>query len=311
MYTNKSSRNNLLYDRLLIVLFYTIVIVLSLILMIVLPIPNFFIRLLVVDIISTLFIYTLSVVYKNTSVYDPYWSVYPLFIAFFWYFHLNSTISLKQIIILVLVVTWSTRLTSNWIQNWGGMNHEDWRYKMYRKYKRTLFELINLFGLQVLPTFWVYLGCLSLYPALIPNKPIGLLDIIGILVIIIGILFETVADIQLHRFKNNHKLREYIKTGLWKYSRHPNYFGEIIFWWGLFFLGFSSDITYWWTIIGPVFITILFIFISVPLMEKHCLERRDNYKEYQESVSTLVPWFPKRRVDEQASNLSQKEERTH
>jgi len=244
MSDNKQSGSSLINQRLLIFSSYILVFVISLIVMIILPIANLFLRLLVADIISTLFIYIISVIYKNTSIYDPYWSVYPLFIAFFWFFYLNSTIFLKQVIILVLVITWSFRLTFNWMKYWKGMNHEDWRYTMYRKYKRPIFEIINLFGLQILPTFWVFTGYLSLYPAFLPNKFIGLSDIIGMGVIIIGIVFETIADIQLHGFLKKAKPRENITSGLWKYSRHPNYFGEILFWWGLFFFGLSSDITF-------------------------------------------------------------------
>jgi steroid 5-alpha reductase family enzyme len=292
MSIDKSNKSKLVKEKLLMLFYYTVVFTLSYICMIFLPINNDYVRLLVTDVISTLFIYMLSVIYKNTSLYDPYWSVYPLFIVFFWFFHLNSTISLKQIIVLFLVSLWGIRLTINWMKYWQGMKHEDWRYTKFRKYKRPVFEIINLFTLQMMPTFWVFFGSLSLYPAVLPNKLIGVLDIIGIIIVIIAILFETIADIQMHEFKRTKKPRDYISTGLWKYSRHPNYFGEVSFWWGLYLFGISSDIAYWWTIIGPIFITLLFIFISIPLMENHCLEGSDNYKEYQQSVSMLIPWFP-------------------
>jgi steroid 5-alpha reductase family enzyme len=81
--------------------------------------------------------------------------------------------------------------------------------------------------------------------------------------------------------------------GLWAYSRHPNYFGEVMFWWGLFFFGLAADPGYWWTLIGPVLITALFIFISIPLMEKRSLEKREGYEEIRQKIPALIPWFPK------------------
>ena len=83
-------------------------------------------------------------------------------------------------------------------------------------------------------------------------------------------------------------------TGLWAYSRHPNYFGEIMFWWGLFIFALAADSCYWWTIAGPLVITILFLFISIPMMDKRSLGRRPGYEEHMERVSALIPWFPKR-----------------
>ena len=83
--------------------------------------------------------------------------------------------------------------------------------------------------------------------------------------------------------------------GLWAYSRHPNYFGEIMFWWGIFFFGLAADFHYWWTIIGPVSVTLLFTVISIPLMEKRNLERRPDYAKVRESIPVLIPWFPKMR----------------
>jgi steroid 5-alpha reductase family enzyme len=81
--------------------------------------------------------------------------------------------------------------------------------------------------------------------------------------------------------------------GLWAYSRHPNYFGEVMFWWGLFLFGLAADLGYWWTIIGPILITFLFAFISIPLMEKRSLERRPGYREITRIIPTFFPRFPK------------------
>lgn len=83
-------------------------------------------------------------------------------------------------------------------------------------------------------------------------------------------------------------------VGLWRFSRHPNYLGEITFWWGLFIFGLAADSGYWWTVSGPLVITALFLFVSIPIMEKRHLERRPGYEEHKKKVSVLIPWFPKK-----------------
>jgi steroid 5-alpha reductase family enzyme len=149
-----------------------------------------------------------------------------------------------------------------------------------------------------MPTMMVFVGCLSVYPAVSTGTTqINFLDIFGILITLGAIILETVADIQLHKFREEESNQEKVNdVGLFSYSRHPNYFGEICFWWGLFIFGISADSTYWWTIIGPLSITLLFIFISIPIMEKHNAKKRSSYAEYMKKVSFLIPWKRKIKV---------------
>jgi steroid 5-alpha reductase family enzyme len=107
-------------------------------------------------------------------------------------------------------------------------------------------------------------------------------------------LLETISDEQLRSFtKSNPPSGSIMSTGLWAFSRHPNYLGEVSFWWGLFFFGLAAKTSYWWTIVGPIAITLLFVFISIPMMEKRQLARRPGYAVHQQKVSPLIPWFPK------------------
>ena len=238
----------------------------------------------------------MSIIHENTSVYDPYWSVYPAFILLYWfseYYKANPAIAIRQIIVSILVMWWALRLTVNWAKYWNGMEHEDWRYSQYRGKGVFKFQIINLFGLQLMPTIWVFLGCMSLYPALKPGIPMNLLDLVAIAVTINAVLFETIADKQVHEFLKQKEPGQNIETGLWKYSRHPNYFGEVTFWWGLWLFGIAADFSYWWTIVGPIAITLLFVFISIPMMERRNLQRRPGYEDYRNSVSMLVPWKQK------------------
>ena len=251
----------------------------------------------ILDISATLFIFFLSSVFKNTSLYDPYWSVAPIPIFFYWliFYRAFSNLTTKQIIVLVIVAFWGIRLTFNWIRGWQGLNHEDWRYTKFRTEKPRIFWFINLTGLQLMPTILVFLGCLSLYPVATSTNPsIRVLDVIGIIITVIGISMETVSDEQLKKFKKTKEKGELMTEGLWKFSRHPNYFGQIIFWWGLYFFALSISMKHWWMIIGPVSITILFLIISIPMMENRLIEKYPKYLEYKKRVSILIPWFNKK-----------------
>jgi steroid 5-alpha reductase family enzyme len=253
---------------------------------------------LVADIAATLVIYLYSSILKNTSLYDPYWSLIPLVIGMYWLFTSTPTneITLRQIVVLVLVCVWGLRLTFNWARGWQGLHHEDWRYTKFRDDKPKLFWFINLTGLQMMPTILVFLGCLSLYPALTSTLPtFNILTIFGIVIVTISILLETIADEQLRNFSKIKEKGEIFTAGLWKFSRHPNYLGEISFWWGLWFFALAiNPSVYWWMIVGPVSITILFVGISIPLMEKYLIKKYPTYDEYQKKVSMILPWFAKK-----------------
>jgi steroid 5-alpha reductase family enzyme len=249
------------------------------------------------DIAATLVIYTFGRVFKNASFYDAYWSVAPLAIALFWIFSVssNNPVIARQIVVITLVFAWGLRLTCNWARSWQGLKHEDWRYQDFRKKAKRWFWLVDLIGIEIMPTVMVFLACLSLYPALAAGeKPFGLLDVIAILVTAGAIIIETIADEQLRTFtRKSARPGEIMVKGLWAYSRHPNYLGEVTFWWGLFIFALAADSGYWWTIIGPISITILFNVISIPLMEKRSLERRPGYAELKKKIPALFPWFPK------------------
>ena len=112
------------------------------------------------------------------------------------------------------------------------------------------------------------------------------------MVTLVAILIETVADEQLRAFAKTKKPGELIQTGLWRYSRHPNYFGELLFWWGIFLFGYAASPADWtWTIVGTACITLMFFFISVPMMEKRQLARKPHFADVIKSTSMLIPWF--------------------
>jgi steroid 5-alpha reductase family enzyme len=251
--------------------------------------------LLAADIAGTLVIFIFGRFFRNASFYDPYWSLQPLVIALFWIFGFapGDAPGWRQIIVTALVFTWGLRLTFNWVRGWEGLEDEDWRYRDFRHKSGKWFWFVELTGIELIPTIMVFLGCLSLYPALAAgNNAFNILDLVAIIITAGAILLETAADEQMRSFtKNNPAPGAIMADGLWAYSRHPNYLGEVSFWWGLFFFALASDAAYWWTIVGPLAITLLFTTISVPMMDKRSLARRPAYREHQKKVPALFPRF--------------------
>ncbi|MCK4972506.1 MAG: DUF1295 domain-containing protein [Candidatus Heimdallarchaeota archaeon] len=254
----------------------------------------------IVDVIATVIIFIISVFFKNTSLYDPYWSLIPIFLILYWLITADNfpSITFRQIVILALVSIWGVRLTFNWIRGWKGLNHEDWRYTKFRAEKPSLFWFINFTGLQMMPTLLVFLGCVPIYYSIISTTTsFSVFDIIGIVIVLGSIILETVADEQLRNFIKIKQKDEVMTRGIWSVTRHPNYFGEVSFWWGLFFFAITTitiEITTLWVIIGPIGITILFLIVSIPLMENRLMKKYSGYNEYKSRVSVLIPWFKKR-----------------
>jgi steroid 5-alpha reductase family enzyme len=254
---------------------------------------------LAADVAATLVVFAFSVGFDNSSLYDPYWSVAPPVLGA--YFALQpmaaSVNGARQILVLSLVVAWSVRLTYNFLRGWGGLRHEDWRYVEIRHKTGRAYWLVSLFGIQLFPTLFVFAGCLPLFAALaVGTRPLNAVDVIAAVMTVVAIAIEATADAQLRRFrtKPDRQPDEILETGLWAWSRHPNYFGEMLFWWGLFVFALASGPGQVWTGVGALAITCLFRFVSLRLLEARMLERRPGYAEHVRNLSAFVPW-PSRR----------------
>jgi steroid 5-alpha reductase family enzyme len=258
----------------------------------------------IADVVATLVVFGFSVATNNSSMYDPYWSVAPVCIAGYWWLHPEAEGNpVRAGIVVVLVSLWGWRLTTNWWRGWQGLGHEDWRYAGMRARAGRAYWLLAFTGFHFFPTVIVGLGCLALWPALVTGKlRFGVLDGVGIAITLTGILVEAIADQQLVRFKRDVAARRargelvehpLLTTGLWAWSRHPNYFGEITFWFGLFVIGFAANPGAWWTAVGPLAMVLLFTGVSVPLIETRLRATRPQYAEHAERVSALVPWPPR------------------
>jgi steroid 5-alpha reductase family enzyme len=253
---------------------------------------------LAADVAATVVVFGFSYVFDNSSFYDLYWSEIPPVIALYFVAAAEpDAVLARQVLVVVLVTLWAARLSLNWLRGWEGLEHEDWRYVDLRASQGRMYWIASFFGLHFVPTLVVFLGCLPLWLALgAGGRALGWLDAIGVACTLGGTALEYFADEQLRRFKlSSPPPGSTFEGGLWAWSRHPNYAGEILFWIGLAFFGLAADGFVWWAWTGAVAMVALFRFASLPMMEKRMLARRPGYEERQRRVSLIVPWPPKAR----------------
>ncbi|MFI6763156.1 DUF1295 domain-containing protein [Micromonospora sp. NPDC050417] len=244
------------------------------------------------DLVGTAVVFAGSVLVRNASLYDPYWSVAPPLLIAGWLLTTEPGVAARQWLVLALVVVWAVRLTGNWVVGWAGLRHEDWRYVMMRERTsgRLPWWLVNLTGVQLVPTLVVFAGLLPGWSAISGNRPFGWLDVLAAALTAAAILLESLSDRQLRRFAaepgNQGRVAD---RGLWRYVRHPNYLGEIAFWWGLWLFALAAAPSTWWTVIGPLVVLALFVGVSVPMMDRRSLDRRPGYREHMRAVPALLP----------------------
>jgi steroid 5-alpha reductase family enzyme len=203
--------------------------------------------------------------------------------------------STRQILLAVMVGSWGLRL-GGYLAKRNIGHGEDWRYKAMRKKKGARFGLISLvtvFGLQGV-LMWV----VSL-PVMFGNSDatpgVGPLAVIGVMVWAVGLSFEAVGDWQLAKFKKDpNNAGKVMQTGLWSLTRHPNYFGDALLWWGIGIVGAETG-TGVVGFIGPVVMTVFLLRVSgVPMLERSLMKRREGYAEYAARTSAFIPRPPKR-----------------
>ncbi len=248
----------------------------------------------IADLVGTAVVFGFSYRFNNSSLYDPYWSVAPPLMATFWWVagQARGEFLGRALLVLGLMVIWAARLTFNWAVRWGGLGHEDWRYVAQREVHRHFYWPVSFLGIHLMPTVLVFLGCLPLIPALgVPRQPWNNLDLFAALLTVAAILVEARADLEVTRFKGDKQNQgKLLVSGLWRYCRHPNYLGEMAFWWGLFFFGLAANPSYLWTVAGAGAISLLFVTISIPMMEKRFLSRYPEYEAYRRRTASLFPW---------------------
>lgn len=224
---------------------------------------------------------------RNAGLVDIAWSLFFL-AGTVTYALLQAQLAPRGLIVLILVTVWALRLAGYLAKrNWNAP--EDHRYRAIRKRNEPGFawkSLYLVFGMQAALAWFI---SAPLATAIAAGATIGMLDIIGAAIAVLGIVVETLADAQLARFKavpaNAGKVMD---RGLWRYTRHPNYFGEFCFWWGLY--GIALGVGAWWTVFSPLVMTFLLLKVSgVALLEKDIGERRPDYRAYVARTNAFFP----------------------
>jgi len=241
---------------------------------------------------ATLIIFLFSYIHKNSSIYDPFWHVAPIPIVFY-IADQSSLTNLETNLILSAFLFWALRLTYNWFLNWSNLDHEDFRY-IDLKNNNKFFAFINdLFGIHLIPTLIVNISLYPIYVALTSNN-LNNLVYVGFILIIVAVTIQYISDAQMRDFRKDvNNLGKTMKYGLWKYSRHPNYFGEVSFWFGIYIFALASGSSAIWLLACPTLMLALFVFISCPMMDNRSLKKRSDYKEYMDRTPQLFMWFIK------------------
>lgn len=233
----------------------------------------------------------ISLYRHDVSVIDSAWSLMFLAAGIFLVSEVKPD-DVRSQLIIVLVVVWSMRLFIHLtVRNWG--EPEDRRYVEIRERYSPNFALKSLFIIFIFQAILAWIILLPLVPALTQHTAFSVLDWLGVLLWVVGFLVEAVADWQLRQFKSNpHQAGQVMDQGLWHYSRHPNYFGECLIWWGFFC--FAASVGAWITIIGPLLMTWLLLkFSGVVMLEATIVQRRPAYAEYIQKTPAFFPGFPK------------------
>ena len=241
--------------------------------------------LLIADVAATVVTFLFSLLFQNASVYDPYWSVQPpvILIAF----AVGRGLNLFGILLLAVVSFWAVRLTANWAYTFGNLTHQDWRYTMLREKTGAWYPVINFVGIHMVPTLVVW-GCvLPGVWAIREGLPLTVGGGIFLALSLSAALLQGAADIQMHTFRK-HRTAPFCRVGLWKYSRHPNYLGEILMWWGVGLSVVAADPSLWFLLAGALANTALFFFVSIPMADGR-QSRKEGFAEYKAETRMLLP----------------------
>ena len=247
-----------------------------------------FLNALMINFAFGCFGWLISLKKNNVTHVDIMWSLF--FVLNTIYFYMTFPPSLRSTFVVILVLIWGLRLSTYLtIRNWN--KPEDARYLKIRQNNEPNFRYKSvyiIFGLQSVLA-WI-VGSILLI-AIENNQPLTWLDILGFSLTLFGIAYESIADYQLMQFKNDIKNRgKLLQSGLWKFSRHPNYFGELLVWWGFFITTLATGI--YFNLIAPLLMTFLILkFSGVTLLEANLIKKFDGYNSYKMKVNTLIPRF--------------------
>ena len=243
-----------------------------------------------------LFGWVLSLVRNNVTHVDSMWSLF-LGMAAYTYALFFFSLTPRTVLVLTLVTIWAVRLCVylTW-RNWNP--HEDHRYAAIRKNNEPHFWLKSIYIVFGLQAVLAWLISMPLFGAIASSAspellPLTFIDYLGAAIAAFGIIWQTTADWQLANFKAKPENKgQVLDTGVWRYSRHPNYFGECCIWWGLYLIACAGGA--WWSVLSPILMTLLLLKVSgVALLEKDIGERRPAYANYIKNTNAFIPGLPK------------------
>jgi steroid 5-alpha reductase family enzyme len=224
---------------------------------------------------------------RNVGLVDVFWSLF-LLVASIYFLHETVADTERGLLVFALVSIWALRLASYLaMRNWSAP--EDHRYQAIRARNEPGFVWKSLYLVFALQAALAFIVSLPLYAAITATQPLAWLDVLGAALTVLGLSIETVADTQLAAFRDNPANRgQVLDRGLWRYSRHPNYFGEFCVWWGFYLLALSTGA--WWAIASPLLMSVLLLRVSgVTLLEKNISQRRPGYAEYVARTNAFFP----------------------
>jgi steroid 5-alpha reductase family enzyme len=241
--------------------------------------------LLIADLFATAIVFVFSLLFNNASVYDPYWSVLPIVVIVA--YAICNGLNAVRLLMLVAICIWGIRLTANWAYTFSNLNHQDWRYTMLKRKTKGFYPIINFLGIHVFPTLVVYACMLPMVFAFHMHLKINIGSVLFFAFSIGATLLQGVSDYQMHKYRKN-KTKPFIREGLWKYSRHPNYLGEILMWWGIALSFVSVVPSMWYLMSGALINTLMFVFVSVPMADKRQSEKV-GFAEYKMQTRMFMP----------------------
>ncbi len=239
-------------------------------------------------------VWALSLPLRDASIADVFWGPGFAFVAIV--AASLSPPSARATLLVVLTTVWGLRLAFHIGSRWRKKKEEDRRYQAMRATWGSRFPWVSLFTVFLLQgaLLWIVSLPLQAGAALGAARPLGPIDLAGAVLFAVGLVFEAVGDAQLSRFLSDPASRgRVMETGLWRYTRHPNYFGDALVWWGLGIIGAAAGA--WWCLIGPALMTFLLVRVSgVSLLEKDIAGRRPEYVAYIRRTSPFLPLPPTR-----------------
>jgi steroid 5-alpha reductase family enzyme len=235
-------------------------------------------------------LWLVSIPLRDVSIVDVFWGPGFVVIALVTFF-LSGEVTSRKVVLLILVALWALRLATHLSRRKFGAP-EDYRYRDMRASMGPRFWWLSLFVVFGLQALIMNVVALPVVAGQLNQNPLGVWAGLGIGVWTIGMLFEALGDYQLTHFTRDPSNRgKVMDRGLWRYTRHPNYFGEFLIWWGIYFVALGEGT--WWTIISPLAMTFILLRVSGVTLLERSLRTKEGYLEYMARTSAFFPWPPR------------------